>query len=118
MLLAILFLSYIIFFNPNLLGDPENFIKANPMVTPVHIMPEWYFLFAYAILRAIPNKLGGVMALVLSILILFIIPYVHTSNIKSTTFKPFSKFFFWLFIVNFILLSNIGSNTKLPKRCV
>ncbi len=109
MLLAILFLSYIIFFNPNLLGDPENFIKANPMVTPVHIMPEWYFLFAYAILRAIPNKLGGVMALVLSILILFIIPYVHTSNIKSTTFKPFSKFFFWLFIVNFILLTWIGS---------
>ena len=108
-LLAILFLSYIIFFNPNLLGDPENFIKANPMVTPVHIMPEWYFLFAYAILRAILNRLGGVMALVLSIIILFIIPYVHTSNIKSLAFKPFSKYFFWLFIINFILLTWIGS---------
>merc|ERR1712029_999539 len=64
-------------------------------------MPEWYFLFAYAILRAIPNKLGGVMALVLSILILFIIPYVHTSNIKSTTFKPFSKFFFLVIYCKF-----------------
>nr|YP_010889959.1 cytochrome b [Chuniphyes multidentata]WJJ69920.1 cytochrome b [Chuniphyes multidentata] len=102
-------LFYLVFFKPYLLGDPENFIKANSLVTPVHIMPEWYFLFAYAILRAIPNKLGGVLALVGSIIILCILPYVHTSRIKSTQFKTISQFFFWVFVSNFIFLTWIGS---------
>ena len=101
-------LSIIIFFYPNILGDPENFIKANSLVTPIHIMPEWYFLFAYAILRSIPNKLGGVLGLVFSILILFILPYLHT-NKKGTSFSPFIKILFWYFIFNFILLTWIGS---------
>lgn len=102
-------LSTFIFYNPNILGDPENFINANPLVTPIHIMPEWYFLFAYAILRAIPNKLGGVIALVLSILILIVLPFFHTSKIKSLIFRPIGKFFYWLFVINFILLTWIGS---------
>nr|CUS58574.1 TPA: cytochrome b [Hydractinia symbiolongicarpus] len=104
-----LLISFLIFFTPNLLGDPENFISANPLVTPVHIMPEWYFLFAYAILRAIPNKLGGVVALVFSILVLLIIPFTHTSKLKALNFRPFGKFFYWLFMSNFIFLTWIGS---------
>ena len=104
-----LFITFLVFFVPNLLGDPENFIDANPLVTPVHIMPEWYFLFAYAILRAIPNKLGGVIALVLSILVLFILPFIHTSKFKSLNFRPLGKFFYWVFMANFILLTWIGS---------
>lgn len=108
-LLIMILISLLVFYTPNLLGDPENFIKANPLVTPVHIMPEWYFLFAYAILRAIPNKLGGVIALVLSILILFTLPFVHTSKIRNLSFRPIGKIFYWLFMVNFILLTWIGS---------
>lgn len=107
--LLFILLSFLVFYVPNYLGDPENYIKANPLVTPVHIMPEWYFLFAYAILRAIPNKLGGVIALVLSVLILAVLPYVHTSYIKGLSFRPLGKVFYWFFIVNFILLTWIGS---------
>lgn len=108
-ILLFIVLSILVFYIPNVLGDPENYIKANPLVTPVHIMPEWYFLFAYAILRAIPNKLGGVIALVLSIVILAILPFVHTSFLKSLTFRPLGKLFYWFFMVNFILLTWIGS---------
>nr|ALO20729.1 cytochrome b [Proboscidactyla flavicirrata] len=107
-LLSIL-LCLIIFYYPNILGDVENYIKANPLVTPIHIMPEWYFLFAYAILRAIPNKLGGVIALVLSLLILFTLPFLHTSKLKSLQFRPLGKLFYWIFMTNFILLTWIGS---------
>jgi len=103
--LLFILLSIVVFYLPNVLGDPENYIKANPLVTPVHIMPEWYFLFAYAILRAIPNKLGGVIALVLSVLILAVLPFVHTSNIKGLSFRPLGKIFYWFFMVNFILLT-------------
>ena len=102
-------LSCLIFYVPNVLGDPENFIQANPLVTPVHIMPEWYFLFAYAILRAIPNKLGGVIALVVSVLILLILPWVHTSQLRGLTFRPIGKLMYWAFMFNFILLTWIGS---------
>jgi len=108
-ILLLILISVLIFFIPNTLGDPENFIKANPLVTPVHIMPEWYFLFAYAILRAIPNKLGGVIALVLSILILAILPIIHTSKWRTLTFRPIGKLFYWIFMANFILLTWIGS---------
>lgn len=102
-------LCLIIFYYPNILGDVENYIKANPLVTPVHIMPEWYFLFAYAILRAIPNKLGGVIALVLSLLILFTLPFLHMSKLRSLQFRPLGKIFYWVFMANFILLTWIGS---------
>nr|WJJ70267.1 cytochrome b [Nanomia sp.] len=107
--LLFILLFYLVLYSPNLLGDPENYIKANPLVTPVHIMPEWYFLFAYAILRAIPNKLGGVIGLALSIMILFITPFVHTSWLKSLIFRPIGKLLYWSFIFNFVLLTWLGS---------
>nr|YP_009003547.1 cytochrome b [Indotyphlus maharashtraensis]AGZ19032.1 cytochrome b [Indotyphlus maharashtraensis] len=94
--------------SPNLLGDPENFTPANPLSTPPHIKPEWYFLFAYAILRSIPNKLGGVLALLFSILILMIIPLLHTSKQRSMTFRPITQLLFWLIIANTFILTWIG----------
>nr|YP_009178072.1 cytochrome b [Lithobates okaloosae]AJW75363.1 cytochrome b [Lithobates okaloosae] len=95
-------------FAPNLLGDPDNFTPANPLVTPPHIKPEWYFLFAYAILRSIPNKLGGVLALLFSILILFLMPIIHTSKLRSLMFRPIAKIFFWTLIANTAILTWIG----------
>nr|YP_010362095.1 cytochrome b [Chalcophora japonica]UNQ87655.1 cytochrome b [Chalcophora japonica] len=95
--------------SPYLLGDPENFTPANPLVTPVHIQPEWYFLFAYAILRSIPNKLGGVMALVLSIAILLILPFTNKKKLQSNQFYPPNKILFWIFLSNTILLTWIGA---------
>ena len=106
-LFAFLF-SGLIFFNPNLLGDPENYIKANPLVTPVHIMPEWYFLFAYTILRTIPNKLGGVLLLVGSIVILMIMPFINKTEYKGNSFKIIIQIFFWFFVANFIILTILG----------
>nr|YP_010265210.1 cytochrome b [Allodia zaitzevi]UIP57081.1 cytochrome b [Allodia zaitzevi] len=94
---------------PNLLGDPDNFIPANPLNTPPHIQPEWYFLFAYAILRSIPNKLGGVIALVLSIAILFILPFYHLSKFRGIQFYPINKILFWIMVVTIILLTWIGA---------
>nr|ABU45721.1 cytochrome b [Phrygilus alaudinus] len=96
-------------FSPNLLGDPENFTPANPLVTPTHIKPEWYFLFAYAILRSIPNKLGGVLALAASILVLFLIPLLHTSKLRSMTFRPLSQILFWTLVTNVLILTWVGS---------
>lgn len=87
-------LASLALFSPNYLGDPDNFTPANPLVTPPHIKPEWYFLFAYAILRSIPNKLGGVLALLASILILMLVPILHTSKHRSLTFRPFSQIVF------------------------
>lgn len=87
-LVLLFLLSSIVLFSPQLLTDPENFIPANPLVTPVHIQPEWYFLFAYAILRSIPNKLGGVIALVSAIAILFILPFTHQSKFRALSFYP------------------------------
>nr|AFK28579.1 cytochrome b [Hynobius yiwuensis] len=94
--------------SPNLLGDPDNFTPANPLVTPPHIQPEWYFLFAYAILRSIPNKLGGVLALLASILILMLIPMIHTSKQRSLTFRPMTQLLFWLMVSNTLILTWIG----------
>nr|ABU45761.1 cytochrome b [Saltator atricollis] len=96
-------------FAPNLLGDPENFTPANPLVTPPHIKPEWYFLFAYAILRSIPNKLGGVLALAASILVLFLMPLLHTSKLRSMTFRPLSQILFWSLVTNVLILTWVGS---------
>nr|YP_010757273.1 cytochrome b [Heteromormyrus pauciradiatus]WEU67064.1 cytochrome b [Heteromormyrus pauciradiatus] len=101
-------LASLALFSPNLLGDPENFTPANPLVTPPHIKPEWYFLFAYAILRSIPNKLGGVLALVLSILVLMVVPILHTSKMRSLTFRPISQFLFWALVADMAVLTWIG----------
>nr|YP_009990515.1 cytochrome b [Echiichthys vipera]QNM99752.1 cytochrome b [Echiichthys vipera] len=95
-------------FSPNLLGDPDNFTPANPLVTPPHIKPEWYFLFAYAILRSIPNKLGGVLALLASILILMVVPALHTSKQRAITFRPLSQLLFWTLIADVAILTWIG----------
>nr|YP_003345370.1 cytochrome b [Heteroconger hassi]BAI53391.1 cytochrome b [Heteroconger hassi] len=101
-------LTSLALFNPNLLGDPDNFTPANPMVTPPHIKPEWYFLFAYAILRSIPNKLGGVLALLSSILVLMVVPILHTSKHRSLTFRPASQLLFWILVADMIVLTWIG----------
>uniref|UniRef100_A0A347YEF0 Cytochrome b n=1 Tax=Dussumieria elopsoides TaxID=454028 RepID=A0A347YEF0_9TELE len=105
MLLA---LTSLALFTPNLLGDPDNFTPANPLVTPPHIKPEWYFLFAYAILRSIPNKLGGVLALLFSILVLMLIPIVHTSKQRGAAFRPMTQFLFWALVADVIILTWIG----------
>nr|YP_009944881.1 cytochrome b [Corvus moneduloides]QOD97159.1 cytochrome b [Corvus moneduloides] len=96
-------------FSPNLLGDPENFTPANPLTTPSHIKPEWYFLFAYAILRSIPNKLGGVLALTASILVLFLMPLLHVSKQRSMTFRPLSQVLFWALVADLFILTWVGS---------
>nr|YP_010583063.1 cytochrome b [Eurhadina exclamationis]UGN61509.1 cytochrome b [Eurhadina exclamationis] len=101
--------------SPYMLSDPDNFINANPMVTPIHIQPEWYFLFAYAILRSIPNKLGGVIALFCSILILMILPISMKMKFKSISFYPLSQYMYWMFIMLVILLTWIGARpVELP----
>nr|AEN95107.1 cytochrome b [Campostoma ornatum]AEN95108.1 cytochrome b [Campostoma ornatum]AEN95109.1 cytochrome b [Campostoma ornatum] len=105
MLLALTSLSL---FSPTLLGDPENFTPANPLVTPPHIQPEWYFLFAYAILRSIPNKLGGVLALLFSILVLLVVPILHTSKQRGLTFRPVTQFLFWTLVADMAILTWIG----------
>nr|AAL18732.1 cytochrome b [Thamnophis godmani] len=108
MLLLTLMLStllIILSFTPDMFNDPENFSKANPLVTPQHIKPEWYFLFAYGILRSIPNKLGGTIALVLSVTILFTMPFIHTSHLRSMTFRPMAQLTFWALIATFIMIT-------------
>nr|YP_004934842.1 cytochrome b [Trichocera bimacula]AET13106.1 cytochrome b [Trichocera bimacula] len=108
-IMLIMFLVMLTLVNPYLLGDPDNFIPANPLVTPIHIQPEWYFLFAYAILRSIPNKLGGVIALVLSIAILFILPFSHLSKFQGIQFYPINQVLFWFMVTIVILLTWIGA---------
>nr|YP_010233757.1 cytochrome b [Eophileurus chinensis]QSZ78126.1 cytochrome b [Eophileurus chinensis] len=102
-------LSILVLTSPYALSDPENFTPANPLVTPIHIQPEWYFLFAYAILRSIPNKLGGVIALFMSISILFIMPFINKKKFLSTQFYPLNKILFWSFLSISILLTWIGA---------
>lgn len=102
-------LTLICLIAPYLLGDPDNFIPANPLVTPPHIQPEWYFLFAYAILRSIPNKLGGVIALVISIAILFILPFTNKFTFQRKQFYPINQILFWLLVILVILLTWIGA---------
>jgi ubiquinol-cytochrome c reductase cytochrome b subunit len=102
-------LMILIFYYPNSLGHPDNYIPANPLVTPTHIQPEWYFLPFYAILRSIPDKLGGVIAMFLAIIILLSLPITDLSNTRSSSFRPFNKILFWLFSFNFLLLIWIGA---------
>ena len=108
-IVIIILLITICFFFPWILGDPENFIPANPLVTPVHIQPEWYFLIAYAILRSIPNKLGGVIALAISIIILLICPFIYKSKFRGFMFYPINKFYFWIHINIWVLLTWLGA---------
>nr|YP_010248559.1 apocytochrome b [Pneumocystis canis]QTK22338.1 apocytochrome b [Pneumocystis canis]QTK22368.1 apocytochrome b [Pneumocystis canis] len=109
LLLFLIALSLFVFFAPNVLGHSDNYIMANPMSTPSSIVPEWYLLPFYAILRSISNKLLGVLAMLAAILILFILPIVDLSRIRGSSFRPLSKIFFWIFVTNFLLLMYIGS---------
>nr|BAP90295.1 cytochrome b [Tropiocolotes steudneri] len=107
-LLLLTTLLWLATLSPTLLGDPENFATANPLVTPPHIKPEWYFLFAYAILRSIPNKLGGVLALLLSIMILLLFPLTHNAKQRTTAFRPLAQTLFWAMVANTLILTWVG----------
>nr|YP_010383225.1 cytochrome b [Cerion watlingense]UEQ12604.1 cytochrome b [Cerion watlingense] len=108
-LLVLMVLSTLVMFFPNMLIDPENYIPANPMVTPVHIQPEWYFLFAYAILRSIPSKLGGVVALGMSVIIFYFFPVSMSRYSVSACTNPIYQILFWSFLSVFMLLTWLGS---------
>lgn len=111
-LIIIIILTIILIYTPDLLGDPENFNPANTLVTPLHIQPEWYYLFAYTILRAIPNKLGGVLFLVASIAILLFLPFIKKKErISSNLFYPLNQLLFWVFITIVLLLTWIGARS-------
>lgn len=103
-----LIFAILVFFYPNLLGHPDNYIPANPLVTPAHIVPEWYFLPFYAILRSIPDKLGGVVAMISAILVLLLLPVLNTSEIRSGRFRPLYAFFYWFLVSDFLILGWIG----------
>nr|YP_010395039.1 apocytochrome b [Phytopythium vexans]YP_010395053.1 apocytochrome b [Phytopythium vexans]DAZ89476.1 TPA_asm: apocytochrome b [Phytopythium vexans]DAZ89490.1 TPA_asm: apocytochrome b [Phytopythium vexans] len=107
MCLLLIFFIFVLYY-PNTLGHPDNYIEANPMKTPLHIVPEWYFLPFYAILRSIPNKIGGVIAMFGSLIVMLTIPFTNSSEIRSTTFRPIFKVCFWLFIVAFFILGWVG----------
>jgi len=107
--IMLIFLMLVVLFAPNILGEPDNFIAADPLVTPAHIVPEWYFLFAYAILRSIPNKFGGVLGLFSSVLLFLIMPLMTKYTLKGNTFYPLSKILHWCFIVVFLLLTVGGA---------
>jgi quinol-cytochrome oxidoreductase complex cytochrome b subunit len=104
-----LFFACFVFYAPNVLSHPDNYIPANPLQTPAHIVPEWYFLPFYAILRAIPSKLFGVAALIGSIAILFFVPWLDTSRVRSTSYRPIYKWFFWAFVLTCFVLGYLGS---------
>lgn len=107
-IVVFIFYFYFVFFAPNFLGHTDNYIEANAMVTPAHIVPEWYFLPFYAILRSIPHKLGGVIAMFAALLILFVLPYLNFSEVRSGSFRPIYKMVFWLFILDYLVLGWIG----------
>ena len=100
---------FFVFFAPNFFGEPDNYIPANPMVTPPHIVPEWYFLPFYAILRAVPDKLFGVVLMFASILVLFVLPWLDTSKVRSARFRPIYKQLFWIFVLDCLILGWIGA---------
>ena len=98
-----------VFFFPNFMGHPDNYIPANPMVPPAHIVPEWYFLPFYAILRAIPDKLGGVLFMFGAIMVLFVLPWLDKSSVRSSQFRPLYKLFFWFLVIDCIALGYLGA---------
>jgi len=105
---AFIFYFGFVFFAPNYLGHTDNYIEANAMVTPSHIVPEWYFLPFYAILRSIPHKLGGVIAMFAALLVLLLLPYLNTSEVRSSSFRPIHRQFFWLLVLDYFVLGWIG----------
>jgi quinol-cytochrome oxidoreductase complex cytochrome b subunit len=105
----LLFFSWFLFWVPNFMGHPDNYIEANPLSTPAHIVPEWYFLPFYAILRAIPDKLGGVIAMFGAIAVLFLVPWLDTSKVRSATYRPLYRQFFWILVVVSVVLGWLGS---------
>jgi ubiquinol-cytochrome c reductase cytochrome b subunit len=107
-LTLLFFFAVVVFFFPNVLGHADNYIPANPLVTPPHIVPEWYFLPFYAILRSIPDKLGGVVAMISAILILALLPIINTSTIRNNKFRPQFVFFYWILFFDFLILGWIG----------
>nr|BDQ44050.1 cytochrome b [Amynthas bimaculatus] len=107
-MIAITGLTCLVLFEPNLFTDPENFLMSNPLVTPIHIKPEWYFLWMYAILRSIPNKLGGVLALFAAIVVMFIMPLTTMSNKRSLSFYPMNQLLFWILVTSWAILTWIG----------
>lgn len=109
LVLFLIFFSWFLFYAPNFLGHPDNYIQANSLVTPAHIVPEWYFLPFYAILRAIPSKLGGVLAMFGAIAVLFILPWLDTSKVRSAAFRPLYKQFFWIFVAVCVGLGYLGA---------
>lgn len=102
--------TFFVYFQPNTLGHPDNYIPANPMVTPAHIVPEWYFLPFYAVLRSIPDKLGGVLAMGGAIVMLLIMPWLNTSEVRSSAFRPIYRKLFWFLLADFLILGWIGQN--------
>jgi ubiquinol-cytochrome c reductase cytochrome b subunit len=116
MLVFLLVLAYFLFYIPNFLGHPDNYIEADPLKTPAHIVPEWYYLPFYAILRAITfsvgpidSKLGGVLAMFGAIAVLFFVPWLDTSKVRSAVYRPMYRLFFWLFVADAIFLGWLGS---------
>ena len=110
LLIFLIIFSGFVFFVPNILGHPDNYIEANPMVTPSHIVPEWYLLPFYAILRSVPDKLGGVVVMFAAVFILMFLPWLDTSKVRSAVFRPFYKVFFWILVIDVIVLGYIGAN--------
>lgn len=99
----------VVFYAPNFFGEPDNYIPANPLVTPPHIVPEWYFLPFYAILRSIPDKLSGVLAMFSAIGVLFVLPWLDTHPVRSSRFRPYYRWFFWLLVINCLVLGWVGA---------
>ncbi|GEQ97286.1 hypothetical protein JCM17844_09230 [Iodidimonas gelatinilytica] len=106
----LIFFGLFVFYMPNSLGHPDNYIPADPLVTPPHIVPEWYFLPFYAILRAVPDKLGGVLLMFAAVGLLFFLPWLDTSKVRSAIFRPAYKLFFWLLVVDGVVLGVVGAN--------
>ena len=109
MLIFLIIFSGFIFFSPNILGHPDNYIEANPLITPTHIVPEWYLLPFYAILRSVPDKLGEVILLFASIFILLALPWLDRSKVRSAVFRPIYKQFFWILIIDVLVLGYMGA---------
>jgi len=109
LLIGFVYLAFV-FYSPNTLGHPDNYVEGNAMVTPAHIVPEWYFLPYYAVLRSIPDKLLGVLAFGGSLAVWLLLPFLHTSNVRSSLFRPLFRVFYWLFILDFVILGWIGGN--------
>jgi ubiquinol-cytochrome c reductase cytochrome b subunit len=109
LLIFLIIFAFFVFYSPNLLGHPDNYIEANPLVTPNHIVPEWYLLPFYAILRSIPDKLLGVIAMFASIFVLVVLPWLDTSKVRSAIFRPLYKQFFWFLVADVIILGYMGA---------